>query len=1085
MAADQSSSMVEVALTEKNRRDSDLESSGMIFVSSPLNDDNYLVWSRAMRFALGSRMKLSFIHGRSVRPPEGSDDLDERIRKDYLVVTWILNNVSKTIVDAFMYVTSARSLWLELEARYGKSNGPMIYNLEREISSISQEHKNLIAREVSHQLMQFLMGLSSPYANVRSQILVMDPRPDVTKAFAMLLNVEKELQVQTLISDTSKTLAFKVEHKDDQGTAQNLYHLRTKPLHGTPEWYKELSDKRKKGGGRGRGAFAGALSLSNTHMQNTKDSEASISSMLRSGIKKLLKEENVLAEGQHTPLDMVHHINFAEIHEFAVNLLSVSQICASMPVTFSFTSTYCILQDLRTKENLAIGKLIGKLYILDNSFSVCSNSSDSVLLSTSNIVDSTCNDSLWHLRLSHSSYQVNSIFDLVHMDLWGPYKTTTVSGCCYFLTIVDHFSRNTWTYLLKHKSQAVNCISLPSVTWLILSSLVRDVLFYESTFPFSSGDPIQPTHCPIPLMPHSTVDACAPPSPNDAVPAPSSTITTSISQSPIVSPTISTNTSPTSISPAPTPLPSRRSTRVSVKPSWMTDFYCQLNCTTSTYMFTGFSSAYTCFVASLSALQEPRSYKKAAFRKEWTEAMNAEILALERNQTWEITKLPPRKKAIGCKWVFRLKLKEDGTVDRYKARLVAKGYTQVEGVDYVESFSPVAKAVTVRLLLAVAAAQNWEIHQLDVNNAFLHGHLDEEIFMTPPEGYQVAEGSQSCHDHCLFTKGSQSDFVALLVYVDDVLVVSPSLNLITAIKQYLDELFTIKDLGVARYFLGLQIARSTAGLSLTQSKYIHDILSDTGLLDAKSVTTPLPQGVKLCAESGSFLPDPEPYRRLIDRLLYLGFTRPDISYGIQQLSQFLLHPCTGHWAAALHLVRYLKGTPHTGLFFPSSSSFEVRAYCDADWVSCLDTRRSISGFCIFLGSARVSWKSKKRATVSRSPAEVEYRSLAATVCELQWVSYILPSLGVSLPLPIPLFCDNEAALHIMANPVFHERTKHLDIDCHVVRNQYRAGFVLPSFVRSKEQLADLFTKNVSGPLFATLLSKTDLFSLFPSPSCGG
>ncbi|KAL0457761.1 UNVERIFIED_CONTAM: Retrovirus-related Pol polyprotein from transposon RE1 [Sesamum latifolium] len=353
-------------------------------------------------------------------------------------------------------------------------------------------------------------------------------------------------------------------------------------------------------------------------------------------------------------------------------------------------------------------------------------------------------------------------------------------------------------------------------------------------------------------------------------------------------------------------------------------------------------------------------------------------------------------------------------------------------------------------------AQNWKIHQLDVNNAFLHGHLDEEIFMAPPEGYQVAEGStsrqwnqeftlqllrygfqQSCHDHCLFTKGSQSDFVTLLVYVDDVLVVSPSLNLIIAIKQHLDELFTIKDLGVARYFLGLQIARSAAGLSLTQSKYIHDILTDTGLLDAKSVTTPLPQGVKLCTESGSFLPDPELYRRLIGRLLYLGFTHPDISYGVQQLG-FLF----GH-------------------------------------------RRSISGFCICLGSALVSWKSKKQATISRSSAEAEYRSLAATVCELQWVSYILPSLGVSLPLPIPLFCDNKAALHIMANPVFHERTKHLDIDCHLVRNQYRAGFVLPSFVQSKEQLADLFTKNLSGPLFATLLSKMDLFSLFPSPSCVG
>ncbi|KAL0456195.1 UNVERIFIED_CONTAM: Retrovirus-related Pol polyprotein from transposon TNT 1-94 [Sesamum latifolium] len=385
---------------------------------------------------------------------------------------------------------------------------------------------------------------------------------------------------------------------------------------------------------------------------------------------------------------------------------------------------------------------------------------------------------------------------------------------------------------------------------------------------------------------------------------------------------------------------------------------------------------------------------------------------LGRNQTWQITKLPPGKRAIGCKWVFRLKLKDDGTIDRHKTRLVAKGYTQVEGVDYVESFSPVAKTVTVRLLLAVAAAQDWVIHQLDVNNAFLHGKLDEEIFMTPPEGYQVADGcvcrltrslyglkqasrqwnqeftsrlvsfdfTQCCHDHCLFTKGSGNNFLGLLVYVDDVLVVSPSLALVTSVKVYLDGLFTIKDLGVARYSLGLQIARSADGLSLTQTKYIHDILVDTGLSSAKSVTTPLPQGVKLCSESGSLLADPEPYHRLIGRLLYLGFTRSDISYGVQQLIQFLLHPCDRHWAAALHLVRYLKGTAQTGLFFPSASSLDVRAFCDADWGSCPDTRRSIF---------------------------------------------------------------------------------------------------------SKDQLADLFTKNLLGPLFASLLSKMDLFSLSPGPSCGG
>ncbi|KAL0449266.1 UNVERIFIED_CONTAM: Retrovirus-related Pol polyprotein from transposon RE2 [Sesamum latifolium] len=383
------------------------------------------------------------------------------------------------------------------------------------------------------------------------------------------------------------------------------------------------------------------------------------------------------------------------------------------------------------------------------------------------------------------------------------------------------------------------------------------------------------------------------------------------------------------------------------------------------------------------------------------------IVGLRKNHTWEITSLPQGKKPIGCKWVYKLKLKDDGSVERCKARLVAKGFSQ-----------------------------------LDVNNAFLHGYLDEEIYMLPPEGYSTQPG-QSAHDHCLFVRGTGDDFIALLVYVDDVLLTSPSSQLIAEVKKYLDQLFTIKDLGLA----------------------------------PKAATTPLPQGMKLSALGGAALSDLEPYRRLVGRLLYLGFTRPDISFSVQQLSQFLQKPCTDHWNAALHVVQYLKGTSSTGIFFPTSNSFQLRAYCDADWASCLNSRKSVMGFCVFLGDALISWKTKKQATVSRSSAEAEYRSMGTTVCELQWISYLLHDFGI----PVRMFCD--AATHI--NPVFHERTKHLDIDCHIVRNQYKLRFIAPSFVRSKEQVADMFTKSLSGPLFLTLLSKLKLFALHPLSACGG
>ncbi|KAL0435617.1 UNVERIFIED_CONTAM: Retrovirus-related Pol polyprotein from transposon RE2 [Sesamum radiatum] len=237
-----------------------------------------------------------------------------------------------------------------------------------------------------------------------------------------------------------------------------------------------------------------------------------------------------------------------------------------------------------------------------------------------------------------------------------------------------------------------------------------------------------------------------------------------------------------------------------------------------------------------------------------------------------------------------------------------------------------------------------------------------------------------------------------------------------------------------------------------------DIVKDSGLLQVKAASTPLPLGLKLTAQCGALLSNPDSFRRLIGRLLYLAFTRPDISHSVQQLSQFLTHPCEAHWKAALHIVRYLKGSPALGLFFPSTSNFELTAYCDADWASCPDSRRSLSGFCIFLGAALVSFKTKKQSTVSRSTAEAEYRSMAATVSELKWLLYVLADFGISVSLPISMFCDNQAALHIMANPVFHERTKHIELDCHVVRDAYKAGFVAPSHIRSAQQIADLFTK---------------------------
>lgn len=646
----------------------------------------------------------------------------------------------------------------------------------------------------------------------------------------------------------------------------------------------------------------------------------------------------------------------------------------------------------------------------------------------------------------------------------------------------------------------------------------RDVVFYEDKFPFQDTSLHETHDVPLPIT-IEDVFVNTPPdqSSHNGVNDDSPTTTTTTSASPSQSPDTTDVSSSLPSTVVPVSSQPRRSSRQHKTPHWLNDYVtCAIKHPTAYPYLTSstFSSQYKTFLGVFSQLHEPQYYHEAKDIPEWQDAMQHELQALEHNHTWTIVDLPPGKHSIGCRWVYKIKLRADGTIERYKARLVAKGYNQVEGIDFSDSFSPVAKAVTVRILLALAAQHNWLLHQFDVNNAFLHGYLDEVIYMDPPPGYHVPKGRvcqlrrslyglkqasrqwnteltrklqlagfhQSSHDHCLFTKGAGVTFIALLVYVDDLLVAGPSISEVNKVKQCLHDAFSIKDLGEARFFLGLEIARSSKGMYINQRKYTLDLLSDTGLLGAKPTNTPMVKNQKFIINATTKLQDPERYRRLIGRLLYLCFTRPDISYGTQQLSQYVHEPHQCHWDAALYILRYLKGNLALGLFYPIThfSSTTVEAFCDADWAACHDTRRSLTGYCIFLGNSLISWKTKKQTTVSRSSVEAEYPSLSSTVCELLWIDYLLQDLQQSPLKPIPMWCDNQAALHIMANPVFHERTKHLEIDCHLVRDQFKKGFVLPKYVSSAAQLADLFTKSLPGPRFSDLVCKLGLLTLHQS-----
>ncbi|KAI3766949.1 hypothetical protein L2E82_17029 [Cichorium intybus] len=516
------------------------------------------------------------------------------------------------------------------------------------------------------------------------------------------------------------------------------------------------------------------------------------------------------------------------------------------------------------------------------------------------------------------------------------------------------------------------------------------------------------------------------------------------------------------------------------------------------------------YLTAIDSNDEPKYFAQAVQNENRRQAMKNEIQALEKNGTWNLEELPKGKRAIDSKWVYKIKYKPNGEIERYKARLVAKGFTQMEGVDYHEMFAPVAKLVTVRTLFTVAVKKGWLIHQLDVNNAFLHGELDEEVYMKIPQGFGKRNETRVCKlrkslyglkqasrnwyqkftlalvkigfkqtkmDHSLFIYKNGDTFVTALIYVDDMIIAGNNLEKIQATKKYLDEKFSIKDLGTLKYFLGIEVTRTRDGLVLNQRKYVLDILNDCGLQGCRPCTFPMEQNLKLDKDNEDPKVDASQYRRLVGRLLYLQATRPDIAYSVNVLSQFVADPRQTHMDAVTRVLRYLKATPGQGILLPYNGGTNLVTYCDSDWMGCPFTRRSRTGYLLLLGGAPISWRSKKQSVVSRSSAEAEYRAMATTVSEILWMRWLLNELDVKQNGPTPLFCDNQAARHIANNPVFHERTKHVEMDCHFVRERVESQEIQPLHINTKLQIADLFTKALGAQQLRVLLDKLGIRNL--------
>lgn len=444
--------------------------------------------------------------------------------------------------------------------------------------------------------------------------------------------------------------------------------------------------------------------------------------------------------------------------------------------------------------------------------------------------------------------------------------------------------------------------------------------------------------------------------------------------------------------------------------------------------------------------------------------------AFARNHTFDFVPRQSHMNVVGCKWIFKNKFLSNGAHHRCKARLVAKDYNQEFGRDYTDTFSPVIKATTLRLVLDIVVSRSWPLQQLDVNNAFLQGTLTNEVYMEQPPGFKDSDNpSHVCRlnkdiyglkqaprawymesknfliglgfrnslpDTSLFILHVGTKLFYLLVYVDDILTTGNDDMAITRVLQHLADRFSMKHPEDLNYFLGIEAHRSSHGLHLSQRKYILDLLHRNDMINAKPVTTPMASSPKLSLFSGTTLSDPYVYRQLVGSLQYLVFTRLDISYAVNRLSQFMHKPTNDHLQAAKWVLRYLAGTTTHGIFFSAKNELTLHAFSNLDWAGDLDDLVSTNAYIIYLGSHPVSWSAKKQKGVARSSTEAEYRAVANTSSKMSWICNLLSELGISLPKTPVIYCDNIGTWYILcANPVFHSRMKHIALDYHFIRGQ--------------------------------------------------
>ncbi|XP_074306524.1 uncharacterized protein LOC141641774 [Silene latifolia] len=1126
-----------------------------------LRRDNYDDWRNSMRMSLKSRRKFGFIDG-SIKKPTDPFYLENWEVVHCTLVQWIRNTIDPSLHDTISYVEDASVLWNDLAEQFSVVDGTVIHNLKTQLHNCVQTKgmdvttyygklkviwDSLVVHEPpfachcggckcnigpdatkrldNERLHQFFMGLdSSLYGNIRSQQLQLDPLPSLARAYHAVLQEERLRAPSQTVVDAGDVAAFATPRQplfcqfcDTRGHEPSACYIK---LNRFPDWWgdrpRTLADLRRVRAARrnrgGSGSSAGSRDTSGaTAAASGSGSGAAADRVVQANMVSGVSMNSVLTSDRlsgmcfwiidtgasnHVTGDLSCLMDCHTIAARPVGLPNGQRVESTIMGSAYINSSLSLSRDRSSKTTIGVGELRDGLYWIR----ACAPSTDIHQVTNGDkfakrgrkciFVGYPSDKKGWKMYdLETKSYFVSR--DVVFYETVFPFSTTpspnvpspTVVSDEPFNGSLSADESDTHTGGEGAGPATAETGQGPAATGPDMGDTGQG---QDTTGTLDTGLENMGTGSALNPDEHNNQTTADNMGKGRRIKFPNSRLQGYVLRT-TRNPSQSSSSSTTSPSSSGTPY----------------DLANYINCNS-------FSEQHRSFIAAITSGVEPPTFKEAIRDNGWCEAMKAEIDALERNETWELTDLPVDKKALGCRWVYKIKYKSDGTVERLKARLVVFGNHQVEGLDYGETFAPVVKMVTIRAFLTVAAVNNWELHQMDVHNAFLHGDLDEEVYMRLPPGFSRGKEGKVCRlkkslyglrqaPRCWFAKltaalkdfgfvQSYSDYslfsfardtvrLFVLIYVDDLVIAGNDSAAITKFKSYLGECFHMKDLGKLKYFLGLEVSRSREGIYLSQRKYALDIIAETGLLGSKPAATPIEQNHRLGLASGPLCDDAEAYRRLIGRLVYLAVTRPDLSYAVHILSRFLSNPRREHMAAAHRVVRYLKGSPGQGILLRADRPLSISGWCDSDWGGCPTSRRSITGWFVTLGDSPISWKTKKQQTVSLSSVEAEYRSMTQLVCELKWLKGLLLSLDVPVTAPIPIFSDSKSALDLARNPVFHERTKHIEIDCHFIRDAIVDGLVTPTHVSTNEQLADIFTMALGVPQFTYLLRKLGILDL--------